>query len=254
MCARLKFFTLVELLIIIAIIAILSAFLLPALNSARETSRGIKCVSQIRQIGIAAHSYIDDSNGWWPISCYTDSSGKFTNKPSYGGILHLTGYLINPVLYYCPSALFYKETYAALAALQDKSNILQHNTIYDYVHYNGNQYFMLQPAPSSNRPVSRFLNTVMPSRKIMLADCVNVSAESYYATPVKDLCGNGKTGMINTSNPRYISPLLDPRHNKKTNIAWCDGHVTTEKDAWKTYQHGAQKTFYWNPAENNPYQ
>lgn len=246
-------FTLLELLVVVGIIAILATLLLSVLSSTRETSRTIKCVSQIRQISIAAQTYMDDSNGWWPISCYTDSSGKFTNKPSYGGILHLASYLINPALYYCPSVLFYKETYAALATLQDKKDILQHNTIYDYVHYNGNQYFMLQPALATSRPVSRFSNTIMPSRKIMLGDCVNATAESYYITPAEELYGCGKTGMFNTSNPRYISPLLDPRHSKKTNIAWCDGHITTEENAWQTYQQGAQKTFYWDPTESNPY-
>ena len=81
---RIRKFTLLELLIVIAIISILAALLLPSLNKARASSRKIKCTSNIRQIELGALMYFTDthyhatywtgtSNAWgWSGHCLND--------------------------------------------------------------------------------------------------------------------------------------------------------------------------------------
>ena len=83
-------FTLIELLVVISIIALLIALLLPALQSARDAARDVKCMSNMRQMGILAFSYGVDHQNRIPInSANTNNAGgnAFRNdNPCWDGL------------------------------------------------------------------------------------------------------------------------------------------------------------------------
>ena len=100
---RRRAFTLVELLTVIGIIALLAGLLLPALGRVRERSRMTECSGQVRQLGIALHTYAADFSDCLPI-CARLGPDPLYALPSFRQCLSsYTGQ--NAAVFHCPADL-----------------------------------------------------------------------------------------------------------------------------------------------------
>ena len=103
-------FTLIELLIVIAIIAILAAILLPALTRAKESARRVICTANQSQTSKALIMYADDFNAVMPPGppISDGSFGQWLNyhnrkTPHQVGYLYHYEYITDARVFYCPS-------------------------------------------------------------------------------------------------------------------------------------------------------
>ena len=93
---RIADFTLIELLIVIAIIAILAAMLLPTFKMVRLAARKTQCISNLRQVGMMTFSYAEDNREYVLIPRYTYTSSTPTQ---WGDHLRKCGYIPGKSVY-----------------------------------------------------------------------------------------------------------------------------------------------------------
>ncbi|MBI4028272.1 MAG: prepilin-type N-terminal cleavage/methylation domain-containing protein [Verrucomicrobia bacterium] len=189
-------FTLIELLVVIAIVSILAAMLIPALKNAQESARTVRCMNNLKQIGLANLMYIDDNNGllveYAPEWCY--------------GRKFLLPYLrIDPAKY--PDDKFFSIEPALQCPSSKAVNgewPLAPGFGYDF----GVNYFFLYQDGDL-----RFNSVRNPSQTVWATDSGPGQFGGYWPC------------VAATSSLRAVSYP----HNGFANVVWMDGHVDRKK-------------------------
>lgn len=195
-----KSFTLVECLVVIAIIALLASILLPSLQKAKEKGVSMKCTSNLRQYGLAFRMYATDYNDWAVPAIVTGSYW-------WTCVWDKEKYITNPKVFICPASEKVCYVY---------SGYPQYGTNYKYNSRFGSMGFCDQ------LQISKFK---YPGRTTVLIDG-NVDAANYYrydlnaTSPITDNCDLFYTVALTQ---------LNSRHSKGVNVLFIDGHVKWNK-------------------------
>lgn len=96
-------FTLIELLVVIAIIAILASLLLPALAKSKARAERAKCISNLRQLGIATVQWTEENEDKLPWEVPPSLGGSQSNFPAWSHFRVLSNELSAPHVLVCPS-------------------------------------------------------------------------------------------------------------------------------------------------------
>lgn len=210
-------FTLVELLVVIGIISILAGLLMPALEQAIESGRTIRCASNLKQIGIAQQSYLEDHRyyffpasvtgmGYW---CQPGSSNYFVT-PYMGIQWEASSAWCRPgIVLDCPTNI------VGLAGWR-------------YVDYAPNDTPTYYPGPGYGGYGRVSAMRCNPSRFITFADA-NIGGGSittlYYGStrPATSVWDNSNLGNIISYSGRPAG--VEWCHMDKANCAYLDAHV-----------------------------
>ena len=219
MTSRKSAFTLIELLVVIAIIAILAAILFPVFAQAREKARQASCISNLRQLGLAAGMYSQDYDEYiMPIAMvsglkvfywWASFDNAIQRRNESEGLMF--PYMKNSQIQVCPS---FQNSLRATLGL----------TGYGYNHAYLCPFIQSGQFTFDIRPVSTAAIN-QPTETVFLADSARLN---YRFTPPR-LEGNTFMDPPSRNNPGFQG-----RHTDVGNVLWVDGHTKATRPAYRT--------------------
>jgi prepilin-type N-terminal cleavage/methylation domain-containing protein/prepilin-type processing-associated H-X9-DG protein len=245
-----KGFTLVELLVVVAIIAILAALLLPVLSGAKRYARRTTCLNNLRQINLGTRMYCDDSNDVTPAN-----NGGATNAPwiaykelmkNYVG-LHGTSSRQDR-LFACPADTFYYDWVRGYVAESHHDQ-----STFDYSSYTFNSMNLavlptnikISGGTNINWPGvgGRKLSSIKhPSRTVLIAESPAFYPYSWHEP---------KPYQPGGLQPHEIALFNDA----KNMVSFADGHVAYIKIYWgNIVTNGGFMACFYNPPASYDYQ
>lgn len=204
-------FTLIELLIVIAIIAILAMMFLPALSKSKDKAKAIICMSNIKQCGQLLNHYADDSKDLFPSSINTIG----VNTYSWAASLYRNGYINTPTI--GSPSIFVCPAYGPKVWQND--NQMYGMWIGDAQHGVPSTY-----TASSDRYL--LARQKMEHNRVFLADSTRAE---YQETIMQSLMLTTGTGAFSDSDSARVIHL---RHSRLGNCLYADGHVSPRDSNW----------------------
>ena len=216
----------------IAIIAILASMLLPALNKAREKARCISCVSNMKQIGLAAIMYANDNEDAIPptYEIWGDIQAGYETRWFY----RLSEYTASKITFFGAAGTVSNESKNTWQCPSESATKYRFHMNYGQSYGQFSFGTDLDGATGWSCPklITRLKN---PSGTMAYMDAgvIDGYPSWYIETPLKwgafaeDNNGNG---IPDTSSGRYKFNFAGIRHGDAINVNFADGHVITMKE------------------------